>query len=70
MAAIDNREPNGLRPPATAEGADEIRAVAEAEAQAWLGVSFDQALRMLDRGDLDGTVAEDEFRSLRRLLET
>lgn len=68
MSAIDNRKPNGLRPPVNAEGEAEIRAVGEAEAQQWLGVSFEEALSKLDRGELAGTVAEDELRSLRRLL--
>jgi hypothetical protein len=43
-------------------------AFAEKSAKAMLGVGLDQALQMLDRGDLDGTTAEAELRSLRFLL--
>lgn len=43
-------------------------AYAEESARSMLGVSLDEALCMLDAGDLDGTAAEIELRSLRFLL--
>lgn len=67
---IDKRKANGVKPPRHAHGRDQILEVAETEAREWLGVSFQEALEQLDRGELEGTVAEAEFRSLRRLLES
>ena len=50
--------------------AEEIRQLVEAEAHSILGVSWDKASRMVDRGDLAGTAAEAEFKMLRFLLGT
>lgn len=44
-------------------------AYAEGSAQEMLGVNLDQAFQMLDEGQLDGTAAEIELRSLRFLLQ-
>lgn len=45
----------------------EVEATLEKEAQAILGVSRDEVFAMLDRGELEGTPAEAEFRMLRLL---
>jgi hypothetical protein len=42
--------------------------LAEREAQDLLSVSRDEAFAMLERGELDGTAAEAEFRMLRFLV--
>src|SRR4051812_46312040 len=47
----------------------EIEALAEKEAQEIFGVIREEAFQKLDRGELRGTVAEAEFRSLKRLLD-
>ena len=44
--------------------------MAERSAKNMLGVSSKTAFEMLDRGALDGTVAEIEFKMLRHLLGT
>lgn len=44
-------------------------AFAETSAQQMLGVNLDTAFQMLDQGDLAGTVAEAELRTLRLALE-
>jgi hypothetical protein len=48
---------------------DELVALAEVTARELLGVSADDAFEMLDRGELDGTVAGDSLRSLRWLID-
>jgi hypothetical protein len=48
---------------------DDVASLAEAEAQSMLGVSTEEAFRMLDAGALAGTIAEAEMRMLRFLLE-
>lgn len=44
-------------------------AFAETSAQQMLGVNLKTAFEMLDQGDLAGTVAEAELRTLRLALE-
>jgi len=44
-----------------------IKLLAEEEAQGWFGTSAKEVFRMLDNGDLKGTLAEVEFKSLRWL---
>lgn len=48
--------------------AEEVRDLAETKARQMLGVSFQAALAMLDRGDLRGTIAEAELKMLRYLM--
>jgi len=48
---------------------EQIDAIAEATAHELLRVSLEEAYAMLDRGDLDGTVAGDSLRSLRHLRQ-
>jgi hypothetical protein len=47
---------------------EDIEALAEQTAQELLGVSADEAFAMLDRGELDGTLAGGSLSSLRWLL--
>jgi hypothetical protein len=47
----------------------ELLRFAEHEARELLGVSFEEALAMIGRGDLTGSLAEDELLSLKRLLD-
>ncbi len=47
---------------------DELAALAEREARGMLGVSFEDALSMLERGELAGTGAEAQLHMLRFLL--
>lgn len=47
----------------------EVEATLEKEAKAILGVSTDEVYGMLDRGELEGTPAEAEFRMLRFLAD-
>ena len=42
--------------------------LAEEQAHSMLGVAWDQAATMLERGDLDGTAAEAELKMLRFML--
>lgn len=58
-----------LSPPEHTYTHDEIQSLAEAEAQSILGVSWPDASRMLDRGQLAGTAAEAELKMLRFLLD-
>lgn len=48
---------------------DELVVLAETTARELLGVSADDAFAMLDRGDLDGTVAGGSLQSLRWLID-
>jgi hypothetical protein len=56
---------NGYHPALTPRQAAEL---ADREAQRILEVSSAEAFKMLDRGDLEGTAAEAEFRMLRFLV--
>lgn len=47
---------------------DEYRAYAEQEARNMLGVTLSQALEMVDRGELEGTLAEARLRLIRSML--
>jgi hypothetical protein len=47
---------------------DDVQALAEQTAQQLLGVSAAEAFAMLDRGELDGTLAGSALSSLRFLL--
>jgi len=47
---------------------EQLAKLANAQAHSMLGVSWDQAAAMLDRGDLDGTAAEAELKMLRFML--
>ncbi len=49
---------------------DDLATLAEREAQGMLGVSYGDALAMLDRGELAGTIAVAELSMLRFLLES
>lgn len=49
---------------------EQLLEMAERNAKSMLRVSGDEAFRMLDRGELNGTVAEVEFKMLRHLLES
>lgn len=57
---------NRVGAPSTAR--EDARVVAEREAQAMLGVSFEEALMIVDQGKLHGTSAEAELTMLRSLL--
>ena len=46
----------------------EYHAFAEQEARKMLGVSLEDALAKLDRGELDGTLNEARLKLIRRLL--
>jgi hypothetical protein len=46
----------------------QVRKLADREAKQMLSVSGAVAFQMLDRGDLDGTMAEAEFSMLRFLM--
>ena len=48
---------------------DELLELAEREAQEMLSVSFADALAMVARGELRGSLAEDELLSVKRLLD-
>lgn len=48
---------------------DELVELAEREAQEMLSVSFADALAMVARGELRGSLAEDELLSVKRLLD-
>ena len=48
---------------------DELRNLAECQALSMLGVPWDAAIEMLERGDIDGTGAQAELRMLRFLLD-
>jgi hypothetical protein len=47
---------------------EEYREYADAEARKMLGVSFDEALEQLERGELQGTLAEVRLKLIRSLL--
>ncbi len=47
---------------------DELRQLAEQTARALIGVSADEAFRMLEAGEFDGQGVESTFRGLNRLL--
>ena len=47
---------------------DQLLGLAEEQAYGMLGVSWDRAAEMLDRGELDGTAAEAELKMLRFML--
>jgi hypothetical protein len=46
----------------------ELAEFAEAESQSLLGVSWDEARRLLESGELDGTAAEAEVRMIAFLI--
>jgi hypothetical protein len=48
---------------------DELLELAEREAQEMLGLSFADALAVIARGELRGSLAEDELLSVKRLLD-
>ena len=48
---------------------DDVMQSAERDARAMLGVSLDEAFRLLDSGRLEGTIAEAELRMVRFLLD-
>jgi hypothetical protein len=48
---------------------EELKEYAERSAKTMLGVSWATAIRMLDLGQLDGTIAEAELKGLRYLIE-
>jgi hypothetical protein len=57
--------------PATERGhmsREELITLTETSARELLGVSADEAFAMLDRGELEGTLAGDSLQSLRWLL--
>lgn len=47
---------------------EELALIAERTAQDLLGVPAEKAFRMLDRGELDGTLAESALEGLRYIL--
>lgn len=47
----------------------ELEAFADREANEMLGVGFADALAMIERGELAGSLAEDELLSLKLLLD-
>jgi hypothetical protein len=47
---------------------DDLQALAEASAQELLGISAHEAFALIDRGELEGTLAGDTLRSLRWLI--
>jgi hypothetical protein len=48
---------------------NEVRGYVEEQARALLNVSAEEAFAQLDRGELDGTIAEVELRMMRDLLD-
>ena len=63
-----NGNGNGAGPHHAPLEHNEVKALAEAQALAMLGLPLDDALAMVDRGELDGTAAEAEMKMLRFLL--
>lgn len=62
--------PRGERPIDFILSRDQILELATKSAKSMLGVSREEAFAMLDRGDLNGTMAEVELKMLRHLLGT
>lgn len=48
---------------------EEYRAYAEREAQKMVGVSWDEAWARVERGELDGTLAEARLRLIHSMLD-
>ena len=61
---VTHQNGNGYHPALSPRQAEEL---ADREARRILEVSSEEAFKMLDRGDLEGTAAEAEFRMLRFL---
>jgi len=68
MAAIAHNEKDDIGNNGHRMSRDDVEQMAEATARDLLGVSADEAFAMLDRGELDGTLASSALRSMRFLL--
>jgi len=71
--AATARRRNAVRPPEAIlalNTLEELATLAEFKAQELLGVSYHQALKRLDRGDLRNTINEVEIVMLRILLDS